>query len=199
MPKQVDHDERRREIIEALWRLAARDGLSTVSFRRVATEADVSVRRIQYYFGTKAALLAAALQLLGQRVFERGVTAMEAAGPDASPSTLLRLIIEAGVPTTPEQRQDTLLFFSFYVAALTDPELASDEAQSILGWTIPFAADLITKASQRGLTRPGVDPHHEARILMSAFYGLSLAILAKTQTAEDALAALNHHIDRIFT
>jgi AcrR family transcriptional regulator len=199
MPKQVDHDERRREIIEALWRLAARDGLSTVSFRRVASEADVSVRRIQYYFGTKAALLAAALQLLGQRVFERGVTAMEAAGPDASPSTLLRLIIEAGVPTTPEQRQDTLLFFSFYVAALTDPELASDEAQSILGWTIPFAADLITKASQRGLTRPGVAPDHEARILMSAFYGLSLAILAKTQTPEDTLAALNHHIDRIFT
>jgi AcrR family transcriptional regulator len=199
MPKQVDHDQRRREIIEALWTLAAREGLSAVSFRRVASEAGVSVRRIQYYFGTKASLLAAALQMLGEAVFARGVAAMEAAGPDASPRTLLHLIVEAGLPSSRGQRQDSLLFFSFYVAALTDPELASDEAQEILGWTIPFAADLIQNALADGLTRPGIDADHEARILMSAFYGLSLSVLAATQTPQDALAALDYHLDRIFT
>lgn len=199
MPKQVDHDERRCEIIEALWALAARDGLSAVSFRRVASEAGVSVRRIQYYFGTKASLLAAALQMLGEAVFARGVSAMKTAGADASQRTLLQSIIAAGLPSSPDQRRDSLLFFSFYVAALTDPELASEEAQQILGWTIPFAADLIENARAGGLTRPGIDPDHEARILMSAFYGLSLSVLAETQAPQDALAALDYHLDRIFT
>ncbi|MGF1597928.1 MAG: TetR/AcrR family transcriptional regulator [Acidimicrobiales bacterium] len=198
MPKQVDHDERRREIIEALWALAAREGLSAVSFRRVAAKADVSVRRIQYYFGTKASLLAAALEMLGQAVFARGVAAMDTAGPGASPRSMLHLIIEAGLPSTRDQRQDSLLFFSFYVAALTDPELASTEAQQILGWTIPFAANLIRTAEASGQAKPGIDPDHEARILMSAFYGLSLSVLAGTQTPQDALAAIDYHLDRIF-
>lgn len=199
MPRRVDHDQRRREIVEALWRLASRDGLSAVSFRRVADEAGVSVRRIQYYFGSKAALLADALQMLGEGVFTRGVQAMQDAGPDASPRTLLRAVIDASLPSTPERRLTTLLFFSFYVAALTDPELASDEAQTILGWTIPFAADLIGTAADNGLTKPGINPDHEARILMSAFYGLSLSVLAGTQTHSDTLAAIDYQLDRIFT
>ncbi len=199
MPKQVDHDERRREIIEALWALAAREGLSAVSFRKVAAEADVSVRRIQYYFGTKASLLAAALEMLGQAVFARGVAAMDSAGPGASARTMLLVITEAGLPSTPDQRQASLLFFSFYVAALTDPELASAEAQQILGWTIPFAADLIRAAAASGQTKPEIDPDHEASILMSAFYGLSLSVLAGTQTTQDALAAIDYQLDRVFT
>ena len=198
MPRQVDHNERRREIIEALWALAAREGLGAVSFRQVAAEAGVSVRRIQYYFGSKASLLAAALEMLGQAVFERGVAAMDTAGPGASPRSKLHLVLEAGLPSTPDQRQSSVLFFSFYVAALTDPELASAEAQQILGWTIPFAADLIRTAETSGWTRPGIDPDHEARILMSAFYGLSLSVLAGTQTAQDALAAIDYHLDRLF-
>lgn len=199
MPRQVDHQERRREIIEALWRLAARDGLSAVSFRRVADEASVSVRRIQYYFGTKADLLAAALQALGNTIFNRGVDAIALAGNDPSPRALLGIVLEAGLPFTPTQRQDSLLFFSFYVAALTDPELGSDEARTIIDWTVPFAAELLTTAKRDGLTHPNIDPEHEARILMSAFYGLSLAVLAGTQTATNALAALTYRLDHIFT
>lgn len=199
MPRLVDHDERRRHIIEALWRLAASDGLTAVSFRRVAAEAEVSVRQIQYYFGTKAALLGNALQMLGEAVFADGVQAMEQAGPDASPRLLLRGAIEAAFPSDPQRRQRSLLFFSFYVAALTDPELASGEAQAILGWTVPFAADLIRVATDQGQTRPGIAADHEARILMSAFYGLSLAVLAGTQTEREALAAIDYQLDHIFT
>ncbi len=198
MPRKVDHQQRRRHIIEALWDLAAREGLGAVSFRRVAAEADVSVRRIQYYFGTKAALLAAALQLLGQQVFARGLAGMERLGHDPPPRDVLRAVMVAAMPADAERRQSSLLFFSFYVAAITDPELASDEATAMLGWTVPFAADLLETAAADGLTKPGLEPQQEARVLMSAFYGLSLAVLAGTQTADDATAAIDYHLDRIF-
>jgi hypothetical protein len=39
MPRQVDHDLRRRQIAEAVWRLAARGGLENVTLRQVAAEA----------------------------------------------------------------------------------------------------------------------------------------------------------------
>ncbi|MDZ5697470.1 helix-turn-helix domain-containing protein [Chelativorans sp. M5D2P16] len=37
-------------------RVASHEGLHAVSFRAVATEAGVSLRLVQYYFGTKAGL-----------------------------------------------------------------------------------------------------------------------------------------------
>ncbi len=198
MPKQVDHEERRRHIIEALWQLAAREGLGTVSFRKVAAEADVSVRRIQYYFGTKAELLADALQALGEQVFSRGLQAIEKVGPDPSPRALLRATSEATLPTDAESSRDSLLFISFHVAGVTDPGLASDDAKAMLGWTVPFAVDVIERAKANGQTHPGVDPQQAARILMSAFYGLSLAVLAGTQSANEALDGIDYELDRIF-
>lgn len=39
MPKIVDHDERRQQHLEALWRLLERDGAGAVSIRHLAEEA----------------------------------------------------------------------------------------------------------------------------------------------------------------
>ncbi len=198
VPKQVDHEERRSEIIEALWRLASNEGLSSVSFRRVAAEAGVSVRRIQYYFGTKDSLLADALQLLGERVFARGLSAIEKLGPEPSAERILRALMESGIPSDEDRRTESLLFFSFYVAAITDPEYRNDAARATLDWTYPFAQDLIAKAVEAGETHPDVDPERESLILMSAFYGLSLSVLSGTQTADAALSALDNQLSSIF-
>lgn len=198
MPRQVDIQERRRHIIEALWRLAASEGLSAVSFRRVATEADVSVRRIQYYFGSKAVLLSDSLQMLGERVFERGANAIAALGPSPPPRELLRTLTVAGLPTDEERRHDSLLFFSFYIAAITDPTYRNEASQQVLGWTVPFATEVILQAVEQAQTRPGVDAERAAVVLMSAYYGMSLNILAGIQTSTDALAAIDYELDRIF-
>src|SRR5687767_1784704 len=142
MPRRVDHDERRREIIEALWRVTLTKGLAAVSFREVAAEADVSVRRVQYYFGTKAELLFGAIQLLGQRVGARGLAKMAEAGPDPSSRALLRAAVVGAMPTDEASRTDSLLFFTFYGAALTDQSLASAEALSAPSVTVVAIIEL---------------------------------------------------------
>lgn len=43
MPKQVDHDERRREIATAVLRLVTTGGVEAASLRTVAGEAGVSM------------------------------------------------------------------------------------------------------------------------------------------------------------
>src|SRR5437870_1208569 len=66
MPKRVDHEERRREIVEAVIRITLKGGLTAATVREVAAEAGVSVRLVQYYFGSKDALLLATQQHLAR-------------------------------------------------------------------------------------------------------------------------------------
>ena len=57
MPKRVDHEVRRKQIAEALVRIAGQRGLHAVGMRDVAAEAGISLRLVQYYFQTKEKLL----------------------------------------------------------------------------------------------------------------------------------------------
>ena len=73
MPKRVDHEERRRQIADALLRAAATRGLHATGMREVAAEAGVSLRLVQYYFGTKEELMLFAMQQLAVQFAERGI------------------------------------------------------------------------------------------------------------------------------
>ena len=73
MPKRVDHEERRRQIADALLRTAARRGLHATGMREVAAEAGVSLRLVQYYFGTKEELMLLAMQQLAAQFAARAM------------------------------------------------------------------------------------------------------------------------------
>src|SRR6201994_5220635 len=83
MPKRADHERRRRQITEALLRVAATRGLHHAGLRDVATEAGLSVRLIQYYFGTKEQLLLYATQYLAVQLADRAMARIAAVGPGA--------------------------------------------------------------------------------------------------------------------
>ncbi|MBR8743905.1 TetR/AcrR family transcriptional regulator [Nocardiopsis sp. MG754419] len=71
MPKIVDHEERRRALAEALWRVIAESGPQAVSIRGVAAEAGLSTGALRHYFQTRQELLAYALDLSEDRVVQR--------------------------------------------------------------------------------------------------------------------------------
>src|SRR5690606_5279156 len=70
MPRIVDHAERRAQIVMALWMVIAERGIEGVSLRTVAAAADVSMGRIQHYFGTKEALVLAGCTALIDSAYE---------------------------------------------------------------------------------------------------------------------------------
>ena len=76
MPKIVDHETRREEIAEALWRVVRRDGIRAASVRTIAAEAGWSAGAVRYYFPDQAGLLSFAMDLVSRRVTER-ITALE--------------------------------------------------------------------------------------------------------------------------
>src|ERR1700691_6653221 len=107
MPKRVDHEERRQQIADALVRAAAARGLHATGMREGAAEAGVSLRLVQYYFGTKEELLLGAMQHLAARFGERGMARIrrlkEAAGP-VRPRDVIAAILTDGLPADDERR-----------------------------------------------------------------------------------------------
>jgi AcrR family transcriptional regulator len=61
--------------------------------RDVAEAAGMSVRLIQYYFGTKERLLLFATQYLAARLAERAMARIKAAGTPAEPGTVIEAIL----------------------------------------------------------------------------------------------------------
>src|SRR6476661_9337119 len=96
VPKRVDHEERRRQIADALLRTAATRGLHATGMREVAAEAGVSLRLVQYYFGTKEELLLAAMQHLAAQFSDRAMARIRQSrqgdGP-ASPRDIIGAIL----------------------------------------------------------------------------------------------------------
>ncbi len=83
MPKIVDHDARREEIAQALWRVVRRDGIRAASVRTIAAEAGWSAGAVRYYFPDQDGLLSFAMDLVsapGRRPDHRADRARRAYG-----------------------------------------------------------------------------------------------------------------------
>src|SRR5438270_2692637 len=116
MPKRVDHQQRRREITGAVIRIAMKGGLAAATFREVAAEAGVSVRLIQYYFGTKDELLLSTQRHVAERATARIVSRMEAAGD--APRDVVLSVLTSFIPTDEESREAMLMFVALHTASL---------------------------------------------------------------------------------
>jgi hypothetical protein len=65
-------------------------------------------------------------------------------------------------------------------------------------WITQYFAQLIRDAQQRGDASPDIDPDHEARLILFANTGLILGVLAGVHSLDEATAALEYHLDRVF-
>ncbi|WP_313817525.1 TetR/AcrR family transcriptional regulator [Citricoccus sp.] len=71
MPKVVDHQQRKRELVEATWRIIARRGLSGATMRQIAAEAGFANGSLKPYFPTKAELIEATYAFVFDRTNRR--------------------------------------------------------------------------------------------------------------------------------
>src|SRR5579863_1186400 len=93
--------------------------------REVAAEAGVSLRLVQYYFGTKEELLLAAMQHLAARFAARATARFRQAsqGP-AGPRDVIAAILAESLPADEERRTFHLVYTAYLALSLTDPALA---------------------------------------------------------------------------
>ena len=119
MPKKVDHDERRRELAAATWRVILRDGLDATTTREIAREAGCSAGILAHYFASKDEILLAALQLSHEQVKAR----FKERFAGRSGLSVLREYLLDYVPLTDQHERETHLEMSFWSRALVNDGL----------------------------------------------------------------------------
>ncbi len=134
MPKFVDAAARRQEIVEAVFRIIAADGLERASLREVAAEADLAVGSVRHYFASSEELLAHAFGVAVDRIVGR-LNAAYAGLADLPPGTqehhqaALALLAEV-LPLDEERAVDACVWMSFKNAARTKTFLAPEADRS---------------------------------------------------------------------
>ena len=119
MPKIVDWDARRDEILSATWRVIARDGLARATIRAIAREASCSPGILAHYFDDKADILGSALLMSHRRVAARMDTGTEGlSGLEA-----LKVVMLEALPLDERRDLEAQIEISFWGRALGTAEL----------------------------------------------------------------------------
>lgn len=198
MPKTVDHDHRRAQISEAVVHLAARHGLHAVTMRAAATETGFSLRLVQYYFPTKAALIHGVLDHLRHRSDERWKARTAALPRTPTARAYVDAFLDEALPTDDDSRAFHLVGASYAVLAMTDPDFADAPVTSGLHHLEDQLADVLHRGQQDGELPEHLDPACEAARLVALNHGLGTTVLIGHRTAEQARTVQRYHVDALF-
>lgn len=194
MPKIVDHELRRQELLAATWRVIARTGIVGVTTREIAREAGVSTGVLAHYFADKEELLAAALRLSHQQVYARVRERTQGLlGLDA-----LRVVMLEALPLDDQRLLEAQIEANFWSLALGNAplrELQHEEFERF--WDVLHYR--VSEAQKLGQIGPEVDASDVTHQLMVMVEGLSIeAVLYPSRaTPERQLRTLNSFLDRI--
>ncbi|WP_027502763.1 TetR/AcrR family transcriptional regulator [Rhodococcus sp. UNC363MFTsu5.1] len=198
MPRQVDHAQRRRQIAEALWRLAIRGGLEQVTLRQVAAEAGVSARLLQYYFGTRDQLLLGALEILNTDAEQQARDRMALLGDNPSIRAIVQGVLLEMLPLDEERRSRHVVYAAYFVRFLTEPDLAA-VARAAPPALADLVADLLIHGQDLQQVPRRIDAASEAVFLTAGAEGLQTRVLLGQLTPERAVAVIETQLDGIFT
>ncbi|MEV0650502.1 TetR family transcriptional regulator C-terminal domain-containing protein [Phytomonospora sp. NPDC050363] len=166
MPARGDHDARRRDLSEAVWRVVAAEGFTGLTMRAVAAELGASTGLVTHYFPSKTALVRHALDLAAQRV-----DAMPRRTPDADGMAALRAAILDVLPLgRAGQIAMNRVWVSSWDLALADDALGEAQRERYARWRERLRRQVQT-AQERG-ELPAGDPEDVSATVAAFTHGL---------------------------
>lgn len=196
VPRLVDHEVRRRHIIDAVRRVIVTGGLEGVTFQTVAAEAGISVRLVQYYFGTKKEFLLATHRSVMEDAGARFMQRWTALGSNAAPREALRAVLTELLPLDDQRREEALVLGAFGWAAITGQGITAEETFAAPRALVMVVADQLRRAQHAdgsSLRNPELD----AELVAMAIGGLAQGMLQGYGTADSAVELVDHLLDRI--
>jgi AcrR family transcriptional regulator len=190
VPKIVDHEQRRRELAEAVWRVIRRNGVDGASVRTVAQEAGWSAGALRHYFRSQSELLDFAIELAAERIRQR-VGALELAD---DPRRAVEQLLSELLPLDDERRAENEVWLAFTARALIDPQLRVRQAE---------IDDALRAASLRALEMLGLPAGRvralEVERLHALLDGLALhgAMRPDRIPPRRIVAVLRRHLDEL--
>ncbi|MBQ0986489.1 TetR/AcrR family transcriptional regulator [Streptomyces sp. F63] len=151
MPKLVDRERRRAELLAATWRVVRARGVEGTTTRAIAEEAGCSLSVLAHFLGGKDDILVAAQTAVYQRIITRAF----GLGGDLCGLAALRAALEAVLPLDEERTADAHVNVAFAGAALSSPRLAAARRDShrVIRELLRVC---LREAREGGELRPGV-------------------------------------------
>ncbi|MCC8926994.1 TetR/AcrR family transcriptional regulator [Rhodococcus sp. I2R] len=185
MPKVVDHDERRRSIVRAAWRLIAARGIDGVNMRDLAAEAGYTNGALSRYFSGKDEILRLAFEVVLEETngrIERAVAKQRGL------SALYKMCSEI-MPLTEEARLEARIAISLWQRAITDSTMELSNNTAVAQWRGRIAQHL-REAAEDDVLRY-VDADKYADLIMTTMIGLQVtAVLDRPRTSKKNQLAL---------
>jgi AcrR family transcriptional regulator len=191
MPKIVDHNERRQAVIEATWRVIARQGIANATTREIAREANCSSGILAHYFEDKADIMASAMLAAHREVQVR-------ADPDLFGLASLRQYMLECLPLDERRRFLAVVEASFWGQAVGNPRLIEVNSTENDGLRERLRSRL-HEARDRNELMDGVDVESVVRELHVLVDGLSIqaALYPNSAPQQEQVAMLDAILDRI--
>ncbi|MQY17774.1 TetR/AcrR family transcriptional regulator [Nocardia macrotermitis] len=196
MPRLVDHEQRRRQITDAVRRVIVEGGLPAVTFQSVAAEARISVRLVQYYFGTKREFLLATHRSVMMDAGARFARRWSELGADVTPREAVRAVLVELLPLDPQRREEAVVLGAFGWANLTGQGIAAEETFAAPKTLTTIIADQLRRTHPPETSDSNL-PDMDAELITMAVGGLAQGMLQGYGTTRPPTELLDHLLDRI--
>jgi AcrR family transcriptional regulator len=193
MPKDVNHDERREELLEAVWRVIARDGMERATIRSIAAETGWSSGVLAHYFADKEDIIGSAFTLAIDRIRRRWDAKLAGLGGRAA---LFELVLD-NLPLDDERELETKFLMNYWSRAIRGDATRQPPRRG------PALVDLLTQlardAQEDGEIRRDEAPQDIAERLLGLIDGFSLHALLDPQRLprERQVALVQQEFDRL--
>jgi AcrR family transcriptional regulator len=194
MPKEVDHDERREELLEAVWRVIVRDGIEGTTIRAIAKETGWSTGVLSHYFADKDEIIASALRLAYERIASRWDEKLDGL---TGVSALYELVVD-NLPLDDERKLETQLLMNYWSMMIRGHDLTARPRRRG-----PLLIDLLTRfvreGQEAGEIRLDEAPEDIAERLLGLIDGFSLHGLLNPDRLNDErqIALIGQEFERL--
>jgi AcrR family transcriptional regulator len=194
MPKVVDADARRREILESTWRVIAREGLGAATMRRIAEAAGCTTGLVTHYFKTKGEILIAALR----EVHEAAGRRMRARIEGRSGLSALESVLHEALPLDGQRVEEWRVWLTFWGQALSSRALITEQRRRYEEWR-RLVRGLLLQARREGELDPKADVERCADETLALVDGLGIQAVfeADRLTPARLRALIREHVRQL--
>jgi AcrR family transcriptional regulator len=182
MPRVVDVEQRRAELLDATARLIARSGIGAATMRAVAAEAGWTTGALTHYFADKRELLLHTFRASLEHRRARRVAFTD------DPHAALRDSLEGALPLDEDRRRHWMVTIAFCAQAAGDPSLAAAQRDAYR----EFRARVTALVTSCGLASTESDPLAVAERMIAVADGIAIQALFDPESwpADRQLATL---------
>jgi TetR/AcrR family transcriptional regulator, transcriptional repressor of bet genes len=166
MPRTVDRDQRRAELIARAAELIATHGIDGLTIRSVAKAAGVSTGVVSHYFSDKRDLLQTTYDVTADEVYGRVSRQATKDGPD------VRTCLEGLLPLDLERQRGWRVWIAFWGLAIGDPEFGADQ-RARARRAVELVERILDTALARGELRPGTHAENRAAVILGVIQGIA--------------------------